>query len=468
MVVAYFMKLHYERGGFILSYTIYQLLCFFLIYSFLGWILSTAVAAFRKKHFVDVGFLYGPFCPAYGFGAVLFAIFLDELKKRPVFLFLGGTLLSTFVVLVTGFILERMLHRKWWDYSRKRFQFGGYVNLPYTVIWGLLAMVSVLFINPFLCRILSLLPLNLVQIILAILYIVIGIDLIGTISGIVAVNSRINKLFIIEGMSENLQKAADYMGQGVAGWILKHLGKAYPNLNMKDFLEARRERRLQMEEEKACPGIFAAGCSFYKLTSMFFLGSFLGDIVETIFCYLTTGRLMSRSSVVYGPFSIVWGLGCAIATALLYQYRNRSDRYIFVCGTLMGGAYEYMCSVFTELVFGTVFWDYSKLPFNLGGRINLLYCFFWGIAAVIWIKILYPFLSRLIEKIPKKAGIVSSWILIVFMTFNIAVSGLALIRYSARHSADQTAAESVIAAFLDEHFPDEQMERIYPNAILRN
>lgn len=57
---------------------------------------------------------------------------------------------------------------------------------------------------------------------------------------------------------------------------------------------------------------------------------------------------------------------------------------------------------FTELVFGTVFWDYSDIPFNLGGRINLLYCFFWGIAAVIWLKILYPRLSALIEKIPGK------------------------------------------------------------------
>lgn len=95
---------------------------------------------------------------------------------------------------------------------------------------------------------------------------------------------------------------------------------------------------------------------------------------------------MSRSSVLYGPFSIVWGLGCVLLTALLYKYKDRSDRYIFLAGTVLGGAYEYSCSVFTELVFGTVFWDYSHIPFNLGGRINLLFCFFWGIAAVVWLK----------------------------------------------------------------------------------
>lgn len=84
---------------------------------------------------------------------------------------------------------------------------------------------------------------------------------------------------------------------------------------------------------------------------------------------------------------------------------------------MLGGAYEYLCSVFTEIVFGKVFWDYSEIPFNLGGRINLLYCFFWGIAAVVWIKKLYPHLSDWIEKIPKKVGIVLTWLLVAFMAW---------------------------------------------------
>ena len=131
----------------------------------------------------------------------------------------------------------------------------------------------------------------------------------------------------------------------------------------------------------------------------------------------------------------------------------------------MGGAYEYICSVFTELVFGTVFWDYSRTPFNLGGRINLLYCFFWGLAAVVWIKILYPFLSRLIEKIPMKAGKFLSWCILIFMIFNMSVSALALARYSDRQISPQ--AENTLEAVLDQHFPDDRMNRIYPNAKMR-
>lgn len=174
---------------------------------------------------------------------------------------------------------------------------------------------------------------------------------------------------------------------------------------------------------------------------------------------------MSRSSVVYGPFSIVWGLGCALLTLFLYRYRNKNDRHIFLAGTLLGGAYEYICSVFTELVFGTVFWDYSGFAFNLGGRINLLYCFFWGIAAVVWLKIIYPKLSDLIEKLPMRGGKILCNCLIVFMILNIILSSLALARYTTRHTGG-AESDDPLATFLDTHFPDERMERIYPNAKL--
>ena len=154
-------------------------------------------------------------------------------------------------------------------------------------------------------------------------------------------------------------------------------------------------------------------------------------------------------------------------TAVLYKYKDRSDRYIFLAGTILGGAYEYGCSVFTELVFGTIFWDYSHIPFNLGGRINLLYCFFWGIAAVVWLKGIYPRLSGLIERIPMKVGKIGTWVLVVFMIFNMAISSLALARYNQRQS-DPDAPRTVVSDFLDRHYPDERIEHVYPNAKLVN
>lgn len=448
-----------------LAYSMYQMLWFFIIYSVIGWALGTVAAAVREKKFIDVGFLFGPWCPAYGFSAVLFAIFLPELKNKLFFLFLGGVILSFGVTLATGFVLERIFHRKWWDYSRKRFQFGGYVNLPYTLLWGVLAVASISFVNPLLTDVISFIPKSVGDIFLIVCYGVVGIDLIGTVTSLAAVRAKVHRNSMIEDVSENLQKTADAMGEGLTGWALKHMEKAYPSLNAQALLAARMEKERRLEEAKEKAGVFAVGCSFYKLVCLFFLGAFLGDITETIFCLITAGKLMSRSSVVYGPFSIVWGLGCVLLTAILYQYRNHRDGFIFAVGTVLGGAYEYICSVFTEIAFGTVFWDYSDIPFNLGGRINLLYCFFWGIAAVVWLKFLYPVLSGWIEKIPKKPGVIITWIAIVFMIFNIIMSGLALGRYTQRHTSPQ-ASENALTEFIDSHFPDERMERIYPNAIL--
>lgn len=348
--------------------TMYKLLWIFAICSFAGWIIGTAAAAFREKKFVDVGFLFGPWCPAYGFGGVLFAVFLQELKDTLLFLFVGGVVLSFLVSLATGFVLEKIFHKKWWDYSRKKFQFGGYVNLPYTVVWGFTAVVCVAFINPFLGKMIGMIPRRVGEIILLVLYIILAIDFVGTVASFAAVNKKIKKLAIISSVSENLQKAADEMGKGLVGWTLKYVSRAYPDLEAKKLLEARQEQERLAEKAKEKAGVFAVGCSFYKLVCLFFIGAFLGDIIETIFCWITMGRLMSRSSVVYGDFSIVWGLGCVLLTAILYQYRNRGKGYIFLFGTVVGGVYEYVCSVFTEIVFGTVFWDYSKVPFNLGGK----------------------------------------------------------------------------------------------------
>ncbi|MDD6798787.1 MAG: putative ABC transporter permease, partial [Clostridia bacterium] len=185
----------------------------------------------------------------------------------------------------------------------------------------------------------------------------------------------------------------------------------------------------------------------------------------TLFCRATAGVWMSRSSLVWGPFSLVWGLAIAIATALLHKSRNKSDAYIFIVGTVLGGVYEYVCSIFTEIVFGQVFWDYSNIPFNIGGRINLLYCFFWGIAAVVWIKGLYPVFSRLIESIPNKIGKAVTWLLVVFMICNITVSVMALIRYDER--ANGVEASAGWQQTMDERFGDERMKRIYPNAVSR-
>ena len=137
---------------------------------------------------------------------------------------------------------------------------------------------------------------------------------------------------------------------------------------------------------------------------------------------------MSRSSLIYGTFSVVWGLGAVVLTVVLRRLAGKEDRYVFLAGCLIGGVYEYLCSVFTEVFLGTTFWDYSNMPFNFGGRTNLLYCVFWGLLAVVWMKGLYPRISRLVEKIPVKAGRILTWLIVAFFVLDGLVSAAAMLR----------------------------------------
>lgn len=450
-------------GEFTMTYTLSDLVWLFFIYSFIGWCVEVCYSAFRQRTFVNRGFVNSPLCPIYGFGAVLYAVFLPELTENPSFLFLGGLILATLLEYSTGMLMEKIFQKKLWDYSGIRFNLSGYVCARYCLLWGVLALVTMLFSNPFICGILHMIPYLITLIIQWAAVALLLLDFLTT--AMVVMGMKITAKRLAQ-LSEGMQFTSRLLENKLTLAIRKRMQKSFPSIDKDTIIESFRQRLASKTERQ----VFAQGCSFYKLTALFFIGAFLGDIVETLFCLATTGRLMSRSSVVYGPFSIVWGLGCALLTLFLYRYRNKKDRHIFVAGTLLGGAYEYICSVFTELVFGTIFWDYSGFTFNLGGRINLLFCFFWGIAAVVWLKIIYPRLSWLIEKIPVKHGKILFNCLIVFMVFNMMISSLALARYTERNTVSGAAAESSaqnpVNAFLDSRFPDERIERIYPNAKL--
>ncbi len=436
-------------------FSFYEICWFFFIYSFIGWCAEVCAAAIYKRKFINRGFVSSPFCPIYGTGAAAFTVFLPELRGNLFFLFLGGVILASFIEFATGALLEKVFHRKWWDYSGIRFNFEGYICLKYSALWGVFAILLIYFVNPFLASVVSLLPRLIGIPLLWVLSALLILDAFGT---ALAIRGMQKKLQQLSQLTEGMEQLSGILENAITRRITRRMESAFPALDARTLAE-----HVAVKEKS---GVFARGCSFYKLVCLFLIGAFLGDITETIFCLATTGRLMSRSSVVYGPFSIVWGLGCALLTAVLYRIKNKSDAYIFAAGTLLGGAYEYVCSVFTELVFGTVFWDYSGFQFNLGGRINLLYCFFWGIAAVVWMKLLYPKLSGWIEKLPVKLGTVLCNGMIVFMIFNCLISAFALARYEQRQTGMEQEAEPKAGwvEFLDTHFDDERMERIYPNA----
>ena len=435
-----------------LYYSIYEMLWLFLIYSLIGWIGETALAAARKGRMLNRGFLNAPFSPIYGCGWLLFAIFLPELKDAPFYLFLGGAILATVLELFTGKLLERLTGQKWWDYSKYRFQFEGHISLHYAVLWGLCALLCLFLTDGLLLQVVHLIPAFVGKIVLAVVYVLLALDAVASIASVLQFE---NSLQLSQKAAERLRRITAKLDNALTRAVQRRMKKAYPNLQ-------KTEKQKVRKAEKTC---FAEGLCLTKILWLFVISSFLGAVTEIIFCRLTAGVWMSRSSLVFGQFSVVWGLGAVFFTVLLYKYRSRSDSFIFILGTVLGGAYEYVCSVFTEIVFGTVFWDYSHIPFNLGGRINLLFCFFWGIAAVVWLKLIYPRLSGLIEKIPMKAGNILTWLLSIFMLVNIVLSVMALSRYDQRQHEEVPSTNS-IAQTIDGWFPDAFIEHTYPNLII--
>ena len=425
----------------------YQFVYLFFAYSFLGWLGEVITTAVRKRRYQDRGVLNGPLCILYGVGGLTISFTLGELHESWFFLFALSTIYTTVLEWVAGHILERTSGTRWWDYSDEWFNLDGYICLGASLLWGALSVITIKWGNPLLLSLFDLIPAAVRAAVLWVLLVLFAIDAVGTLLTMLGLRYRWPPAEAVENRLANLTLRA---GLWILGHVENRMAKAHPALTFE-------------HQKKAKSTVFAAGCSPYKIVLLFFIGAFLGDITETIFCRITAGYWMSRSSVVWGPFSIVWGLAIALVTLLLYRYKDKSSSWLFMAGTLLGGAYEYLCSVFTEVVFGAVFWDYSKIPFNLGGRINLLYCFFWGFAAVIWFKALYPPISDLIERIPRRPGKVLTWALCVFMAADMIVSSLALMRYSAR--IEGVPPQNSLQVYLDEHYDDARMQAVYPKAV---
>lgn len=239
---------------------------------------------------------------------------------------------------------------------------------------------------------------------------------------------------------------------------------------MKDIRQQRKKNMLLAapanatidQQEQECDH-FAKGLNGYKLLLVCFIGSFFGVIIEMLWCLVSRGYIESRAGLVYGPFNLLYGFGAVVLTVTLYKFRNRGAWISFLGGIIVGSVVEYVCSWGQELVFGTRSWDYSKMPFNINGRICLLYSIFWGILGVLWIKNLYPRMAKLILKIPNRVGKICTWVLLAFFVVNTVMSGIALTRWSQRNAG--IPAANTFWQTIDERFPDERMEKVYANMV---
>ncbi len=431
-----------------MEYTYTELITCLLLYGFLGWLLEVVVVVVKDRVFSNRGFFDLPVCPKYGIMAVLLMVSLPTLAGHIILQYI----LALVVVSVTDSLADDLTRRTWRRKLTRRKR-----SAPSSVDWrrlllfmakALAAMLVVLLLHPFLYTFLSLLPVRLLRIVDVVILGILAADLAGVLYAVSKSRDEAALAHAEEVQQSEQSAVQGKLGATLCNAIWKRLARAYPDAEEPHW-----------QEEGG--GAFARGVCLDKLFWVFILCAFLGDLIETVFCRFSAGYWMSRSSVLYGAFSVVWGFGAVVLTMVLHPLADREDRYVFLGGAFIGGAYEYLCSVFTEYVFGTVFWDYSDMPFNIGGRTNLLFCIFWGLLAVVWIKNLYPVLSGWIERLPALYAKVATWAVVVLMIADALLTGAVMVRYVER-TAD-LPAESVLETFIDDNYSDEFVEERWPN-----
>ena len=183
----------------------YQILWYLLIYSFLGWILEVVYHAVTLGKIMNRGFLNGPLCPIYGFGAV--GVFMlgnvldsgslggDISSINPFLIFLIGVVLATLIELLAGFLMDRLFHTRWWDYSAEPFNFHGYICLKFSLLWGLAVLVVVRVIHPYIAAgDIDILPDKVGWILLAVFYALFIADLAVTVAVVRGLNRELTEL----------------------------------------------------------------------------------------------------------------------------------------------------------------------------------------------------------------------------------------------------------------------------------
>ena len=454
-----------------------DLLWYFVIFSFFGWVASSFRSLLLEKKFSNNGFLTSPFCPMYGFSAVICYTALKPFENSKLILFIGSTLILSALMVVVGVLVEKTLKFKPWDFSSSKFSIGNYITFPYALFLGLLGMLLVGLIIPVFRTAVEAIPFW-VSLILVLCFC--GIIVIDYVFSMITTIRLLRRIAKLKNSSELMDKGAteveiqeleeNYNRLFTENILRKRLAHAYPDLthmayvkqinakieeikqdNMKEYTQT-----FESKDDKP----FAYGFCFTKLFYLFVIGSFIGTILETIWAFCVDGHFEMRVGMVYGPFIPVYGGGACFLTAALYKLYKLNDTLVFVISAFVGAGFEYFCSWLQEQMFGTVSWDYSDTPFNLDGRTNLMYALIWGFLGLVWVRYLYPWTAKLIEKIPKRAGAIITTFLIVFMAFNGFMSVTATARWTQR--TEGVPASNSFEEYLDEKFDNEKMEFLFP------
>ena len=130
---------------------------YFFLFAFIGWLMETLYAICTLGHFVKRGFLYGPICPIYGYGALMLILFLGKYRNKDLKLFIYAAVVFSVFEYLVSYCLDALFSMHWWDYTNEFFNLNGRITLSFSVAWGIIAILFINHIYPFLKRKINLL-----------------------------------------------------------------------------------------------------------------------------------------------------------------------------------------------------------------------------------------------------------------------------------------------------------------------
>lgn len=167
---------------------------YFIIYSFFGWVMESVLKTVEQKKFVNSGFLYGAYCPIYGFGALIMLFALQQFKDNIIILFLISFFVLSIWEYIVGWLLEIIFKTKYWDYTTHKFNIHGRVCLLNSLFWGFLGVVFIHFLHPFIESKVNLIPNEILTYVVAILSVAMIVDLIISVIKLSNLQNKLNKI----------------------------------------------------------------------------------------------------------------------------------------------------------------------------------------------------------------------------------------------------------------------------------
>ena len=202
----------------------------FIIYSFLGWVVEVINCSIVEKKVVNRGFLISPICPIYGCGAILITLVLSNYKDDWFVVFCMAVILCGLLEYFTSWIMEKLFHARWWDYSQNKFNINGRVCLETMIPFGILGLIIIYLLNPLFYYLLGLIPTNIAYIISIVLLIILMVDIIISCNVISKVTSTVKKVSLENKKDDTYEITAKARELLKTNWKDRRLLDAFPNI----------------------------------------------------------------------------------------------------------------------------------------------------------------------------------------------------------------------------------------------